>query len=301
MAGTYRRTLPNRSKQFESPQTDLSTLEDQAGRTGIKVEGKGNLHHPSKDGTLWIGSNGYGFYKSSPTENGEYTFRSFTTEDGLINNSVRCISEDKEGYLWITTTNGLSRFNPNNNSFFNYTRKDGLLSNQFYWNAICRAANGDLYVGSTKGLSVVKPVIDTNPKEAVPLAFTHVRVANEERLYTNGTLQLHERDKSLYIEFAALDYDASTFANYYYRLKGFDDKWIKVPANRRQAAYTNLRPGNYTFELRYAPDGKQWLEEWQNSTLPYHLISIKPSGSFCPYWFFYLSLYIRYYHGGFVR
>lgn len=215
----------------------------------------------SKDGTLWIGSNGYGFYKSSPTENGEYTFRSFTTEDGLINNSVRCISEDKEGYLWITTTNGLSRFNPNNNSFFNYTRKDGLLSNQFYWNAICRAANGDLYIGSTKGLSVVKPVIDINPKEAVPLAFTHVRVANKERLYTNGTLQLHERDKSLYIEFAALDYDASTFANYYYRLKGFDDKWIKVPANRRQAAYTNLRPGNYTFELRYAPDGKQWLEE----------------------------------------
>ena len=110
------------------------------------------------------------FYKSSPTENGEYTFRSFTTEDGLINNSVRCISEDKEGYLWITTTNGLSRFNPNNNSFFNYTRKDGLLSNQFYWNAICRAANGDLYIGSTKGLSVVKPVIDINPKEAVPLA-----------------------------------------------------------------------------------------------------------------------------------
>ncbi|MCQ4902097.1 hypothetical protein, partial [Phocaeicola vulgatus] len=70
----------------------------------------------------------------------------------------------------------------------------------------CRAANGDLYVGSTKGQSVVKPVIDTNPKEADPLAFTHVRVANEERLYTNGTLQLHDRDKSLYIEFAALDY-----------------------------------------------------------------------------------------------
>ena len=110
---------------------------------------------------------------------------------------------------------------------------------------------------------------------------------NEERLYTNGTLQLHERDKSLYIEFAALGYDASTFANYYYRLKGFDDKWIKVPANRRQAAYTNLRPGNYTFELRYAPDGKQWLEEMAELHIAdISLISIKPSGSFCPYWFF---------------
>lgn len=215
----------------------------------------------SKDGTIWVGSNGYGFYRSCLNENGEYRFRAFTTEDGLVNNSVRCISEDKEGNLWITTTNGLSCFDPKNNSFFNYSRKDGLLSNQFYWNAIWRAANGDLYTGSTGGLSVIKPVIDTNKKETVPLAFTHIRVADEERLYTNGTVDLHERDKSLYIEFAALDYDAPTFATYYYRLKGFDDKWVKAPANRRLAAYTNLRPGKYTFELRYAPDGKQCLAE----------------------------------------
>lgn len=215
----------------------------------------------SKDGTIWVGSNGYGFYKSSLNENGEYTFQAFTTEDGLVNNSVRCLSEDKDGYLWITTTNGLSCFDPRNNSFFNYTRKDGLLSNQFYWNAICRSANGDLYLGSIAGLSVVKPVIDINKKEEVPLAFTHIRVADEERQAEDGTVHLHERDKSLYIEFAALDYDAPAFATYYYCLKGFDDKWIKAPAHRRLATYTNLRPGNYTFQLRYAPDGKHWLEE----------------------------------------
>lgn len=29
-----------------------------------------------------VGSNGYGFYKSSLNENGEYTFQAFTTEDG---------------------------------------------------------------------------------------------------------------------------------------------------------------------------------------------------------------------------
>lgn len=215
----------------------------------------------SKDGTIWVGSNGYGFYKSSLNENGEYTFQAFTTEDGLVNNSVRCLSEDKDGYLWITTTNGLSCFDPGNGSFYNYSRKDGLLSNQFYWNAICRSANGDLYLGSIKGLSVVKPVIDVNKKEEVPLAFTHIRVADEERQPEDGTVHLHERDKSLYIEFAALDYDAPAFATYYYRLKGFDDKWIKASAYRRLATYTNLRPGNYTFQLRYAPDGKHWLEE----------------------------------------
>lgn len=144
--------------------------------------------------------------------------------------------------MWITTTNGLSCFDPRNNSFFNYTRKDGLLSNQFYWNAICRSANGDLYLGSIAGLSVVKPVIDINKKEEVPLAFTHIRVADEERQAEDGTVHLHERDKSLYIEFAALDYDAPAFATYYYCLKGFDDKWIKAPAHRRLATYTNCVP-----------------------------------------------------------
>ncbi|WP_455673927.1 two-component regulator propeller domain-containing protein [Phocaeicola sp.] len=215
----------------------------------------------SRDGTIWVGSNGYGCYKSSFDKNGEYVFHSFTTDDGLVSNSVRALQEDNEGHIWISTTNGLSCYDPANNSFFNYTRKDGLLSNLFYWNAIHCSANGDIYLGSIDGLSVVKPVVDIRKKEEVPMTFTHIRVADEERQPEANAICLHERDKSLYIEFAALDYDAPAFAAYFYRLKGFDDKWVKAPANRRLAAYTNLRPGNYTFELRYAPDGKQWLEQ----------------------------------------
>ena len=57
--------------------------------------------------------------------------------------------------------------------------------------------------------------------------------------------------------------NASTFANYYYRLKGFDDKWIKVPANRRQAAYTNLRPGNYTSNCVMHPTANNGWKKWQ--------------------------------------
>lgn len=214
----------------------------------------------SKDGTIWVGSNGYGFYRSSLDEDGEYVFHSFTTEDGLISNSVRALSEDKEGRIWITTTNGLSCFDPGSNSFFNYTGKDGLLSNQFYWNAMYRTAHGDLCVGSVAGLTIIRSVMDIDKNNPVPLVFTHIRVKDEERQPQESALHLHERDKSLYIEFAALDYDAPAFATYYYRLKGFDEQWVRVNANHRLAAYTNLRPGKYTFELRYAPDGKHRTE-----------------------------------------
>ncbi len=226
----------------------------------------------SEDGTIWIGSNGYGLYQSFLDANGEYGFKAFTTSDGLINNSIRGIQEDNNGNIWISTTNGLSCYHRESYSFINYTEKDGLGCSQFYWNAIHKGSNGDLYVGSVNGLSIVKPEIQMTGLDEMQMAFTHVRVADKEIYPTDNKLVLHEKDKSLYIEFAALDYNLSDFSTYYYRLKGFDDRWIKVSANRRSAAFTNLTPGTYHFELHYAPDGKNWLDNSSQLTievLPY--------------------------------
>lgn len=215
----------------------------------------------AQDGTIWVGSNGYGIYRTTQENNGSYTFKAYTTSDGLASNTVRGLEEDGDGRIWITTTNGLSCFEPDSEVFNNYTRKDGLLSNQFYWNAIWKAANGNLYLGSVNGLSVVKPIIDVEKPKSVPVAFTHLRVADQEIKPVDDVIQMHERDKSLLIEFAALDFRASSLTSYSYRLKGFDDKWRKVPAHRRSATYTNLSAGEYVFELRYAPDGTEWLED----------------------------------------
>lgn len=235
-----------------------------------KLKEKVTFIYQSKDGTIWVGSNGYGFYKSSLDKNGKYTFQALTTKDGLINNSVRGILEDNKGNIWISTINGLSCYNPISNSFHNYTKKDGLLSNQFYWNAAFCASNGDLYLGSTLGLSVVKPYINYNNKKEVPIVPTHIRISEQE-VYIKNEIQMHERNKSLQIEFAALDYDPSNSVVYSYRLKGFNDTWIKTNALQRTANYTNLHPGKYTFELRYSLDGKVWMENSLN--LP---ITVKP-------------------------
>ena len=213
------------------------------------------------DGTIWVGSNGYGFYRSFLNEDGEYTFKAYTSHDGLASNSVRGMEEDKEGCIWITTTNGLSRFDPETESFYNYAQKDGLLSNQFYWNATGKSANGDIYLGSINGLSVIKTLVESGKSEEVPIVFTHLKIADQEIKLGNETVQMHERDRSLSIEFAALDFNKSNLTAYSYRLKGFDDKWKRVSANRRQVTYTNLQAGNYIFELQYAPDGTQWQEK----------------------------------------
>lgn len=213
----------------------------------------------AKDGTVWLGSNGNGFYKALKKGN-DYQFQAYTKNDGLVSNSVRGILEDWYGNIWVSTDNGLSCFNVKEESFRNYSQIDGLISDQFYWNAGALSFDKErLFFGSQKGLTEIHPMIEAEHQRKFPLAFTHCRVFGQEVFPQSGEIVMHESDKSLSIEFSALDYALESQAQYSYRLKGFDDAWVTVPSNRNNATYTNLYPGKYVFQLRYAPDGKHWL------------------------------------------
>ncbi len=215
----------------------------------------------SRDGSIWVGSNGYGIYRSTGEKNGKYQFKSYSTDNGLVNNGVRGIVEDNYGNIWITTSNGLSCFNPSKESFRNFTEKDGFLSNQFYWNAAERDQQGMLYFGSLNGLTIIKPNPNLTINKEVPLVYTHLKVQNEERTLEDGIFNLHESNRNISIEFASLNFNTKDGAIYSYRLLGFDDKWVNGNKNRNFVTYANLPSGKYTFELRYAPDGIHWQKE----------------------------------------
>lgn len=216
----------------------------------------------SKSGDIWIGSNGGGIYQVEKKGTDDYSFTSYTTSDGLISNNVRGILEDWYGNIWITTINGLSKYNPKEKIFSSYTSKDGLASDLFYWNGVASSFSGDkIYLGSVGGLSEVHPVIEKEKASDFPLVINKINVFDKVCYPKDNVLELHERDKSLSIEFAALDYNPSSLASYSYRLLGFDDKWVYVGDDRRTVTYTNLRPGKYKFQLRYTSDGKNWISD----------------------------------------
>ena len=72
-------------------------------------------------GNLWFGSIGSGVYYY----NGR-SFRNFTTKDGLLNNEVTCIYEDKAGDIWLGLNGGASRYD--GKSFRNYMMDGTLMS-----------------------------------------------------------------------------------------------------------------------------------------------------------------------------
>lgn len=224
----------------------------------------------SDDSLLWLGSNGYGIYRFVPDEKSFGGFIAYTTKQGLINNNIKGILEDREGYLWISTNNGISRFDPSSNRFTNYTKEDGLVDNQFYWNAYCRSRKGILYFGGLNGLTVIDPSRHPEQYASYKVTLTKLRVAYKDIIPGNRyidsdismteVLRLHESDKSFSLEFSALNYEPQVSAVYSYRLLGFDDDWVDVPAGRRFASYTNLSAGKYRFQLRYIPEGLEAAE-----------------------------------------
>ena len=221
--------------------------------------------------TMWVGSNGYGICKIEETD-GKYVSRTYTIEQGLVNNAVFGILEDEQGLLWISTGRGMSSFNPQTERFVNYTKDDGLANHQFYWNASFKSPiSKNLYFGSMTGLTELQGSSQYASEEQRGVTFTKLQILNQTVWYNKGNyieedisyakkLDLHERDKSFSIEFSALDYDNPSTVAYSYRLLGFDDRWVDVPSNRRFVSYTNLSPGTYRLQVRCMAKASDWSD-----------------------------------------
>ncbi|HRN35822.1 MAG TPA: two-component regulator propeller domain-containing protein, partial [Flavobacteriales bacterium] len=54
----------------------------------------------------------------------QYGFTQYTPRDGLAQSQVRCIAQDKAGYLWVGTLGGASRFD--GSDFTNFGLRNGL-------------------------------------------------------------------------------------------------------------------------------------------------------------------------------
>ncbi|NIM12981.1 MAG: response regulator [Candidatus Aminicenantes bacterium] len=102
-----------------------------------------------RDGNLWIGTGGGGVKRlhlhDQELEDENYTIHAYTTEQGLSDNTIFSLYEDREGSLWIgTQTGGLNRLG--DGKFTVYTTKQGL-SHDVVW-SIYEEGEGNLWIGT---------------------------------------------------------------------------------------------------------------------------------------------------------
>jgi signal transduction histidine kinase/ligand-binding sensor domain-containing protein/DNA-binding response OmpR family regulator len=215
---------------------------------------------------FWVGTEGGGLILFDRKQ-GKIIAR-YTTDEGLCSNSILTILEDVNGNSWMSTFNGIARFDPENKTCKNYYQGDGLQSNQFNYHAAVKLRSGEFAFGGIKGFSLFRPesIVAAN---GIPEIFvTDVKVANmalekdtELDVKTNANRIEHIRipyNKAvLSFEFAALEYSAPDKIQYAYYMQGSDKDW-NYCGNTRKVVYNHLSEGTYTFRLKNTSAEGQW-------------------------------------------
>lgn len=215
---------------------------------------------------MWVGQEG--LYLFNPKQNEFAVYTSVANLDATI---VKSIQEDNTGNLWISTAQGLTKFNPDTYAFEEFNSEDGLQGPEFEINASIKTGKGEMYFGGLNGFNTFYPdQIQTNP--FIPHVYItnfqlfnkDIRVNDKSKILTTEIslaklLTLSYEQSVFSLDFAALNYVASKNNSYTYKLEGFDKEWTK-PAHNRRATYTNLNPGEYIFRVRAANNDGLWNE-----------------------------------------
>ncbi|MGC4235020.1 MAG: two-component regulator propeller domain-containing protein [Niabella sp.] len=80
-----------------------------------------------------------------------FYFKNYQTNSGLSNNTVNCIIQDKEGFLWLGTRNGLNRFDGKNFKIFRNKKSDPGSIGSSSVHSLCEDSRGNLWIGTAKG------------------------------------------------------------------------------------------------------------------------------------------------------
>jgi ligand-binding sensor domain-containing protein len=229
-----------------------------------------------KRGLLWIGTQGGGVNVAAVQHvaHTALVFAVFRATDGLPNDVVYGIVEDRQGNIWLSTNKGISRIHgewlpkADNNkiarlSFRNYDERDGLQSNEFNAGAYCAGRDGTLYFGGIRGFTAFQPDSVLDNPFVPPIVITDFKLFNKsvkpagKEISESEAIEISYRDNYFLLEFAALSFIVPEKNRYRYMLEGFDKTWIEA-GTKHEVAYTNLDEGEYVFRVQGSNNDGVW-------------------------------------------
>lgn len=224
-----------------------------------------SMHH-ADNGDMWLGTEAGLLYFSASKEK---VIRHYTTSNGLSNNTVLAILEDAQKRLWLSTYNGLCRFDPKAAGFTNFFEGDGLASNEFNFNAALRLNNGELAFGGINGLTMFHPQAILPLHDAPNIVITDIKINNKPvstypdyvKISAGNAIQSLEipyDNAAVAFSFAAIEFTAQDRIAYRYMFQGWDRGWINA-GKQRNALYTRLAPGTYTLKINCTNPEGQWI------------------------------------------
>ena len=260
-------------------------VEDEA--TQVKLNGSCKTLLIDRQGWVWVGTLN-GLFVINPKDKSS---RFFGKAEGMPNEMVNGLIEDRYGNVWVTSPNGLCRFQRLQDGELKlmvFDSQNKLGKSNFGWMTVGHLAGGNLFFGTQDGYYIVNPADMKEMKYTGHPIFTSLWVNNQEvspgkevdgrtiltsALSATEKLVLKHHENFITILFSGLNFDMPSHTYYKYRLKGMSDRWIEINPQDGvgRANFTDLAPGSYELEVYSAGFDKVWSE--QPATL---LIEVQP-------------------------
>jgi len=105
---------------------------------------------------LWIGLNGNGLLFYNPKSDTAHWYKkNWNDPHCLTGNMITSITEDKDGFIWLSTNTGISKYDYSSNHFISFNHRNGLKSIK----TSCLQVDDQnrLWIGTTSGLYILEP------------------------------------------------------------------------------------------------------------------------------------------------
>jgi len=232
-----------------------------------------------KKGRFWIATEGGGLNQYIEKEN---RFEGYNKNNGFPSDYIYAIFDDNSGNLWLSSNNGIIRYNPDTQENIVFTTNDGLQGMQFLAGAFHKGKSGKIYFGGNDGINHFYPDSIKLSAYVPKLVFTSLKISGNEiyanknyngKIFLNKELSysdditLSYRENMFSVEFAALEFSASKNIKYTYQIEGLSNEWVNADAQDRKISFTNLSPGKYTIKVKSTNSDGVWCENTKSLIL----------------------------------
>lgn len=220
-------------------------------------------------GLIWVGTReGVNIY------NPDNDMLDYLTEkNGLCNNNICGIAEDKNKNVWISTSNGLCRIVTQRNhedgtynyGLYNYTHDDGLQSDEFNLGAMMVKNDGNVFFGGLNGINWVRKKTADETESLPRVMLTQLFIGEEEiltghaydgnvplqqALNESSRIELNSDQNTFTIKFAAGNYNQSERLQFMYMMEGLDKMWHDGDAMKHGVTFTDIPSGTYRLHVK---------------------------------------------------
>lgn len=233
-----------------------------------------------KNNTLWFSASDIGLLAFDATS--MQLKHHFHSNNKLNTNVVYAVNSDQLGHIWFSSLHGVSSLNVDTLHIEQFSKKDGLTSNEFISQSSESLSNGEMAFGSIRGLNLLSPVALTEPRRKPRIVITQLDLLSSpiESPLTDLSGQLFTLpydSQGLTISYSSLNFRDSAKMRYRYWLDG-PQRLVFPEQSSSSVMFPQLTPGDYQFNvvavspvtglesevatLRLRVEPAPWLSHW---------------------------------------